>query len=181
MKYLLLFLVCVSCYSCNNNKKEITKIITTWQNKEFLLPDSLETRVSGQQIEYPNLHHKYKILNYIDTNGCTPCQLKLHEWELLKKEIDSINPDVKLIFIAYVKNYNEIELEQKINKSTIPIIYDKEDMINKMNNIPKYAILHTFLLDSTNHVILIGNPLERPKIWELYKNKITQSTHTIVR
>ena len=46
--------------------------------------------------------------------------------------------------------------------------------MEKLNYFPKLPNCQTFLLDSQNRVILIGNPIDNPLMWELYKNEMQQ-------
>ena len=61
---------------------------------------------------------------------------------------------------------------QKVNGFNYPIFYDYTDTVNKINNFSKNKNLHTFLIDSTNKVKLIGNPLKSKKLLETYKKYI---------
>ena len=46
---------------------------------------------------------------------------------------------------------------------------------NKLTNI--LARNRTFLLDAQNHIILVGEPLNNPQLWKLYKNRIQTLIH----
>ena len=87
--------------ACNNKKRQLTKLVEEWQGKEILFPSNPELKLYGRDTVCPELFSReYKILNFIDTNGCTECRLKLFDWQMLKEEIDSLNLDVSLVFVA---------------------------------------------------------------------------------
>ena len=46
---------------------------------------------------------------------------------------------------------------------------DREGQFEKLNpHLPKNKVLHTFLLDENNNVILVGNPLHNKKIEKMF-------------
>lgn len=151
--------------SCHYNRQGIKQIVNQWQNKEIIFPNSIKDQIYTNDSTYEN---RYKILNYIDTSGCTACHLKLYEWNLLKKQTDSLNLNVSFIFIAYLNNYNKLTHLQKLNKCTIPILYDSLNIMNTTNHFPDDRMFQTFLLDKNNKVLLIGNPINNLKLWKLY-------------
>lgn len=54
-----------------------------------------------------------------------------------------------------------------------PVLIDNEQMFLKLNKqIPNNKKLHTFLLNSNNDVIFIGNPLENGRIEDLFEKQI---------
>jgi hypothetical protein len=44
-----------------------------------------------------------------------------------------------------------------------------------LNHFPSQPELQSFLLDKDNKVLLIGNPVLNPKVWDLYKQIITDN------
>ena len=157
----------------NSYKQEIKQVVKYWLNKEIIFSDSLSMKIYGKDtLDYSLLKHKYKIINYIDTNGCNECQLKFYEWKQLQKQIDSLHEDIGIIYIVFAKFYTPVKISQKLNQFNVPILYDSLGIMDRKNNFNLYPKYKTFLLDSTNHVIGIGNPIENPQIWELYKTII---------
>ena len=45
-----------------------------------------------------------------------------------------------------------------------PVCIDLKDTFNKLNKFPLNDKFRTFLLDNTNKVILVGNPMHHPRI-----------------
>ena len=88
VKFFSICLVVLLLCSCHSRRKEIARIVEEWKNKEVIFPDPLLVKVQGRDTILPDFQErKYKILNYIDTSGCTECRMKLAEWQLLKQEI----------------------------------------------------------------------------------------------
>jgi hypothetical protein len=59
-----------------------------------------------------------------------------------------------------------------------PVCIDLKDSLNALNHFPPNESFHTFLLDRTNKVVAIGNPILNPQIKELYL-KIISGEDTI--
>ena len=54
-------------------------------------------------------------------------------------------------------------------KFNYPILLDTLGEFEKLNpHLPKNHLLHTFLLDENNRVVLVGNPLRNKKIEEMF-------------
>lgn len=159
--------------ACNKKKRQLTKLVEEWQGKEILFPTNPEIKLYGHDTTYPELFSReYKILNYIDTNGCTECRLKLFDWQLLKEEVDSLNLDVAVVFVAWVKSYKQLEEIQKLNRFNTPLIYDRTGQADSLNHFPTISGFQTFLLDKDNRVVLIGSPINNEVLWNLYKKTI---------
>ena len=95
VKFFSICLVVLLLCSCHSRRKEIARIVEEWKNKEVIFPDPLLVKVQGRDTILPDFQErKYKILNYIDTSGCTECRMKLAEWQLLKQEY-SVNVPIK--------------------------------------------------------------------------------------
>lgn len=169
MKPIFVILILLSIFSCNSRKRELTKLVREWQNKEILFPDSMEMKVFGRDTVCPDIWEaKYKILSYTDTSGCTECNMKLYDWTRLKQKTDSLGLDVSYIFVAWVNIYEELETLQAINKCDIPFFYDRTGKMQQLNRFPERRSFRSFLLDSANRVVLIGNPVDSKAIQELY-------------
>lgn len=169
MKLISLLLILCLATSCNSRKREITRLVKEWKNKEILFPDHLEAKIYGQDTNCPDIWKaKYKILNYTDTSGCTECKMQLYDWKKLKQQTDSLGLEVSYLFIAWVKQYEELETLQSVNKCNIPFFYDPQGQMMQLNHFPSHDGFQTFLLDSANRVILIGNPLSSSTLRNLY-------------
>jgi hypothetical protein len=56
---------------------------------------------------------------------------------------------------------------------TYPLFLDMNNSINRLNHFPQQQSYQCFLLDKDNKVLMIGNPVLNPKIWDLYKEQIS--------
>jgi len=169
-KWLLLFCLFTSCQS--SVKYEHIQIINEWRGKEIILPARMEYKIMGRDTVCNDIWDKqYKIFTYVDSVGCTSCQLGISQWKNL---IDSTkNKNVSFIFAVHSTNYTDFNYELLLDGFNHPIIFDQHNDFYKLNHFPKFPY-RTFLLDKDNKVILIGTPTNNPKIWELYKQQFSQ-------
>ena len=116
----------------------------------------------------------YKIVMYSDSLGCQECELKLGDWRLKIKELKLLGKAVDFIFIIQSSDYSSFEHMASENLPDFPFIYDKEGKFFKQNKLFSDKRYNTFLLDKDNRIILVGNPTNGDKIWELYKTQIPQ-------
>lgn len=166
----------ISIISCNTPQKQMHEIVQEWSNKEIIFP-SLAPKIFERDTQVSFLHeNQYKILSYIDTNGCTPCNLHLYDWKIFMKEIEIINKNIPFIFILHLDDYNEYVKLQRKNKFSYPVFYDSKGEFISKNKLPQQLSLHTFLLNKNNKVVAIGNPIINFDIRNLYKQIIKDST-----
>lgn len=172
-KLLHLSFILLLLFSCNNypQKQDMIDIVKEWSGKEIKFPSTfnMDTYIKSKDKAISD----YKIFVYIDSIGCSSCKLQLHEWKKFITQLDSISDkDIQFIFILHPKDIREIKIQAKINKFDYPLFFDKNNEFDKLNKFPSDISLQTFLLDQNNKVILLGNPIQNPKIKELYLNKI---------
>lgn len=174
MKHILFYtILCINILSMSSCKyierQKLYYTIKYWQKQKLIIPDNIETKIQGEKvIAFSPNASTYSILHYIDTLECVSCELKLHEWQLFKKEIDSLNINAHIIFVAWSNQFTELEKLQLINKCDIPCMYDYENKVASINHFTRQSDFHTFLLDSLNHVLVVGNPIKNKLIRKLY-------------
>lgn len=172
---ILLPLWCASCND-NNPRKEIQKIVKEWVGKTVLLPQDIQpTSYSCDTVCDPAKSKKpFRILNFTDSIGCTSCKLKLLTWNAYVREIDTTLADkVDFLFYFHPQNERELGLILRADGFELPFYIDRENEIDRLNGFPKNQACQCFLLDSTNKVLLVGNPTHKPRLWELYKEIIS--------
>ena len=177
--YSIYILLCLISFSAcqNRREKEIKQFITSWEGKEIILPSSWQD--ARDSLWETAIHKRFKIFTYVDTNGCTECQLKLYDWERLHKKLDSLDKNATILYIVHNKYPKYIESIKKRNNVTFPFFLDEENKIGKLNHLSSKLLYRTFLLDSTNKIILFGNPIQNEQIWNLYKQTITNKQKSI--
>ena len=136
------------------------------------MPIGLKFQIIDDEIDINSEAPDFKIVNFIDSTGCTACKMKLHPWNDIVNEFKSI-PDINVQFLTIVNtdSINQILSILKQNNYLHPIAIDFNNLFVNSDILPNKSAYRTFLLDADNKVIAIGNPVENPKK-KLYKQII---------
>lgn len=157
--------------SCTNTKKgRMLKLLQEWDGREIIYSPGMKFTVQGRDtLNLDSVQCRYRIVTYIDSIGCVSCKLNLKKWLEFVSEIDStyLN-DVCFQFVFQPYRVNEIYLLLKRDKFTLPVSIDRYNHFAMLNNFPKEAEFHTFLLNEQNKVIAIGNPTFSLKMKNFY-------------
>ena len=175
LKFFLGLCVCLLMISCSESEKErLSRLVQEWEGKEILFPAHSTFTIQGKDtVDFDFKGAAYTIVTYIDSVGCTSCKLQLHRWKELVKEVDSLtNGDVPFLFYFHPKDIKELRYLTRRDAFTYPVCFDEKDDFNRLNRFPSEMMFQTFLLDKENRVIALGNPIQNPKVKELYLNLI---------
>ena len=175
LKFFLGLCVCLLMVSCSESEKErLSRLVQEWEGKEILFPAHSTFTIQGKDtVDFDFKGAAYTIVTYIDSMGCTSCKLQLHRWKELVKEVDSLtNGDVPFLFYFHPKDIKELRYLTRRDAFTYPVCFDEKDDFNRLNRFPSEMMFQTFLLDKENRVIALGNPIQNPKVKELYLNLI---------
>ena len=108
----------------------------------------------------------------MDRSSCTQCAMQiLIEWNKILQEIKSDSVG----FVTIVYPTDKAELESALNVLKLPntFLYDTHNNYLKDNKLTDIlARNRTFLLDKNDKIVLVGEPLHKPKLWDLYKKSI---------
>ena len=143
--------------------------------KRFFFPKNSTFTIRGKDtIDFALNVSDYKIVSYIDSAGCTTCQLKLAEWQSFMDEVDAASSArTPFIFYLYPKNVKDLLLEFRREAFDYPVCLDEKDEFNCLNKLASDKNLHTFLLDKENKIVSIGNPMENPSVKKFYLKILT--------
>jgi hypothetical protein len=176
---ILLPIVLLFCFSCKENKQRtvVEQVISEWKGKEIRFPSEFQCNLLGKDTSSTLcsklLHAEYKIILYVDSSGCTNCRLRLYDWKNRIDETDSLGKNkLSYLFFYHPKKKNEMPHYLKQYRFDYPVFIDIENRIGQLNHFPSQPELQCFLLDKDNKVLMLGNPVLNPKIWELYKQTI---------
>ena len=175
LKWFLGLCVCLFIASCSESEKErLSRLVKEWEGKEILFPAHSTFTIQGKDtVDFDYKDAEYKIVTYIDSVGCTSCKLQLHRWKELVKEVDSLtNGNVPFLFYFHPKDMKELRYLTRRDGFAYPVSFDEKDDFNRLNHFPSEMKFQTFLLDKENRVIALGNPVQNPKVKELYLNLI---------
>ena len=179
MKYIAWITFLLMLVACQDKQREdITSLLREWNGKTVQFPEKMFFTIRGNDTVDYSIEGKYKILSYVDSTGCTSCKLGLKEWSKYIAQMDSITDgSVKFLFFFFPKDGTEIFQILRIDKFETPICIDNEDALNKLNRFPQDERFQTLLLNESNRVLAMGNPIHNPKVKDLYL-KIIQGKDT---
>lgn len=171
MKILLFAIILFSLSSCDKKKQEIKKILKEWEGKEIIFPESLQAKVYGKDtIVSDLLEKKYKIFLHVDSTGCSSCKLQLFSWLQLIKSYEKYSDRLSFIITVHAVNQKKMAIICKQNKFDYPVFYDINGKMEALNQFPRNEEFRCFLLDVNNQVVLVGNPINNPKLLNLYED-----------
>lgn len=177
MHKLIAIAITLMLISCSHKADEKRATVLSLEGMEIVIPDSLVFTVQCVPVEITNDNHDYRILTYIDAKDCTPCKMRLSDWNQIidkYKRIDEVNVD----FLMVVNAPSSYELDSVVRAERFrnPICFDSAGVFIRHNSIPDKFSYQTFLLDSDNSILLTGNPTVNPKIEDLYDSVILEES-----
>ncbi|WP_300400482.1 hypothetical protein [uncultured Rikenella sp.] len=174
MRLGLLMFFCLWCFSCGTNSQE--KQIQNLIGKTLLLPSHTRCVQAGVEWQDNALDKEYKIVTYLDPSSCSECALQiLRAWKKLLDDFSS--EEAQRVGFLCLANAARMSVSDSIlARLQIPIsvYYDLTDHFIQDNELYIDAKYRTFLIDHDNRILLVGEPLGRPKLWELYKSTIAR-------
>lgn len=176
MDRLLLFVIILvavlsGCVSRHDNIKDIVR---EFSGAKILIPDTTFILL-GNYTDLQVIRTPYKIVRFIGSNECTTCALNLPRWEKYMNEVNSIG-DIQVSNITIIESDNIRDINDYvfISEYKHPIIIDSTGYIQMINKIPDNSEVRTFLLDSVDNVLAIGDPVKNHNIKKLYKAIISK-------
>lgn len=166
----ILFLETILFCSCiKEDSTKTSDIVEKWMDKEIIFPSELEFSLYGKTPVFDTIPKtKYKIVTYIDSVSCSNCTLRLSSWMKFIDNLKTLNLNVPILFIIHPSNIRVMKATLMSENFSYPICLDVRNRFNSINNLPNDISYQTFLLDSLNHVIAIGNPAHNYKIKEFF-------------
>ena len=127
----------------------------------------------GQRIDYGDWNvpsSTYSILTYIDSTQCTECQMQIRKWQKFLNNIGcDLSGTLQVVFVVHNKSIGRIKHNfRHAEASLFFVIADTAGRFIQKNELPQNDMFRTFLLDSANHIVAIGNPIYSSNIAKLY-------------
>lgn len=164
-KFILLITVFISSYSCRNesinklqeNIKQNTKQLNIESGRKLKLLTHVLTLHNTSVVDSTVLNKSdYKLISYIEIN-CQPCWESSLVWKDRYYSFKDKFPKVPVLIIIHGTE-QQFNIENKKAKFSFPVFLDKSERFRKVNHIGYIAEEMTFLIDSTNKVVLTGRP-----------------------
>lgn len=111
----------------------------------------------------------WKLIIYTDSTQCTSCRMNdFIYWKPLLKEFESRGVETFFIFHPRHRDVASVELSLRAKKIEANVLVDSLGLFRSQNpQIPDNENLHSFLLDQSGKVVLVGNPIHSDQIKEL--------------
>ena len=176
MKHLPLLFTCFLLYSCTNNH-HLIKTIGQFTGQQITLSSDWDAVWKSRDTVLTSFFDApIKLVVWYDSLGCLSCEAgKMDAWNDIVSDADSLATWFRIIFLFTPKKdgLQKAFIASRSDKLNYPIFIDQHATFLKQNpKFPKNRLLHSFLLDKNNKVVLVGNPLHNPGLWALYKRTI---------
>jgi len=158
----LKLLICLSILSVTvscGNKKELGRVLDDFTSQQIRFPDKMLTVAFGK-LEEREVPQSPTLVMYVDQSQCTECRLgRLSDYRfLLRFEEKGIT--VLFIFSPSPENANDVIEDLIRYKYPYLVWIDSQGEFAQMNqHIPNLIHFHTFLLNSNNYPIFVGDPV----------------------
>lgn len=160
------FLFYFAVFNSSQKKSTLANILKESIGKEISIKQDTATLIAGSFTNKSSSN--YTIIHYIDSIGCTRCNLKLESWDQLIQELNKISSNhISLWFITNTRNPRILQTLFG-SKYQYPVIDITNNTSNNLREILSNRKLSTFLLDKNNKIIMLGNPLKNHNIKNEY-------------
>ena len=174
---LLTSVIVIMCFACTSSKKETEKKVSQFMGDTLKLPEKTEVLYKDSLYK-----KKFMLANKATLKiptllwgECHSCIADLKKWDEFYQFIKE-KDNVTVLFYLYtsdLKFFRKSLYKKEIHK--YPFIVDRNNRYLDNNDLPfKNKMYQTFLLDSNNRVILVGNPVYNDNLMKLYKEEINK-------
>lgn len=128
----------------------------------------------GKEVKYNCKDSTYKLVIYIDSLSCSPCFVS-HMLDYMGTVVDFDSVGVNTLFIFEPKGEQKESLVSSLKELAHPIrtiIVPNGKFSSANPHLPSSPMLHSFLLNGNNEVIVVGDPAKNAKIKELMLNSL---------
>ncbi|MDE5560566.1 MAG: hypothetical protein K2J00_02000 [Bacteroidaceae bacterium] len=116
----------------------------------------------------------YKLVIYIDSASCSPCFVShMYDYEETVAELDSVG--IRTVFIFEPQKEKEEDVKTLLDRQAYPflsVVVRNGSFSSANPHLPSSSLLHSFLLNKENKVIVVGNPARNDKVKELMLNTV---------
>ena len=176
---LLIFnlLLVIICFACNSPNNESENKVAQFKNDILYLPEKTDilykdSLYKKEELVNTNNNPKLKISTLL-WGECHSCIADLKKWKNFYEFVEK-KDNAKILFYLYAPDlefFRKSLYNKEIHK--YPFIVDKKNRYLNKNDLPfKDKVYQTFLLDSNNKVILVGNQIYNDELMKLYKDEI---------
>lgn len=156
--------------SCKN---DVNSVIRSLQNRKIDLSFNQQIIKKDSIITNKQAFAPVKIVVYVDTTLCTSCLSRF--LKASATYVETFNKD-SVAFICILQPRSISVLQEELDEhalENVSVIVDVDNKYLANNKIEGYRdMITSFLLDSDNRVVLVGNPLRGKDFKELFNKTI---------
>lgn len=161
------------CFSCMGKEEQLREEIKMFQSRPVsLCVDKMLVLKDGRDTVVSRRDGVMRMVVYTDSTICSSCRLQnIHLWDDLLEEASYYEEslDFYFIFSPTRKDMDSFRLTMRTYAPDNIVYVDTLGLFAKQNPyLSSNPVMHTFLLDENNNVLLVGNPLENKKIKEMF-------------
>lgn len=163
-------------FSCSSKSEKLEADVDSMMGQEISIPYKELTSLTGTDKGSASANAdslRYVYVSYLDLSECSPCYFsKLAEWDDIQEMFMLARIPFETVIIIETNDKNTLALRRayESNGCQREVFLDKVNAFKGQNKIlPTDNRLHTFLLNSQNQVVLIGDPVRNRRIKTLLK------------
>lgn len=161
----------VFVFSCKGGlENQARDIVSHYVGKTVVFPDGLQYRNVSDTICLPP-QNRLKLIVYI--NGeCGACMEQFVQWSRITEQITHEGAVDVVFYVRAMDSYAIVPHLRRINFEYSFYIDPKSDILYLNGISEKQPLLHTFLVDGDNRMVLVGSPIDNAQMLALYKQQI---------
>ena len=176
--YFCLTFALFSLFACTESEQQrISRLTQEWTGKPIYLPaDTVFESFAMDSIrKYSLKRAEYTVVTYVDSTSCTSEKLRLAEWKEFLASFQSVaKGKATCLFFFHPEDREQMVSALRTSDFNYPVCIDEDNIYYKLNRFPADSLFKTFLIDRDYKVVAIGNPVEDPKVKELYLKIINE-------
>ena len=172
---LIYILLVLFIYSCANHS--LIRDVEQFLEQQIEIPLNMNTVWKGKDTVLASfLDAPIKMVVWYDSLSCLSCEVgTMNAWNSIVAEADSFAQWFHIIYLftPQKKDLRQLKTFLQVDKFDYPVFIDRNATFVQQNSkLPQNRLLHSFLLDKNNKVVMAGNTLRNPTMWALYKKTI---------
>lgn len=155
--------------SCNQKSDIETSLMKMKSRSVNLCLQEMQCRNKrGDTIVVDSVKPSYRMVVYVDSTECSPCTIdKMYMWNDAIKKAKKGGNKLRHVFIFAPKPDQIEDTYLSIESSGLDsyVYVDTAYAFRRENpHVPQDRMFHFFLIDDKDSVVIVGNPIEHPKI-----------------
>lgn len=177
--YTLFLCICLLTVGCNRSKSGLKNDLEKFMQSKIAIPELVD---EFKEIRDTALIWRdeplVRMVIFYDSTVCGSCKMsQIWQWQMVTDYAKNTQGRFRPLFIfaPSAGKEQEVRVALRTIPPDYPIFVDSEqEFISANPNIPTNKIMHVFLLDKNNRVVLVGDPLNNNQLWGLYMTTIKE-------